>query len=228
MNTERSVKQRIQEELGWEPSVEAASIRASASDGAVILQGTVPSYAEKMAAERVAKRVQGVRSVANEIEVRIPLARRRSDAEISEAVTRILQWNVQVPRDVIRVRVADAWVHLEGTVEWHYQRAAAEAAVERLVGIRGLSNLIAVRPKTQAKDIKARIDAALHRRADLAALDAQHVTVGTRGDTVVLRGQVHSWADRALVEAAAWGAPGVAVVEDELEVVADELELGLQ
>jgi osmotically-inducible protein OsmY len=228
MNTERKMKQRIQEELEWEPSVEAGGLRVFVSDGAVTLRGSVRSYAEKTIAERVAKRVQDVRSVANEIEVVIPLARRRSDAEISEAVAHILQWNVQVPRDVIQVRVVDAWVQLEGAVEWHYQRAAAEEAVERVVGIRGISNLIAVRPKTQVKDIKARIDAALRRRADIAALDAQHVTVGTRGDTVVLRGQVHSWADRALVEAAAWGAPGVAVVEDELEVVADEPELRLQ
>jgi osmotically-inducible protein OsmY len=228
MSIERNITQQVVEELEWEPSVEAAGIRMAASNGAVTLQGIVRSYAEKMAAERAAKRVQDVRSVANELEVRLPLSQRRRDAEISEAVARILQWNVQVPRDVIQVRVADAWVQLEGTVEWHYQRTAVLDAVERMVGIRGVSNLIAVRPRTQAKDIKSRIDAALRRRADLAALDAQHVTVGTRGDTVVLRGQVHSWADRALVEAAAWGAPGVAAVDDELEVVADELELGLR
>jgi osmotically-inducible protein OsmY len=217
----------VNQELAWEPSVHESALHVVAADGVVTLRGTATSYAQRILAERVAKRVRDVQHVNNDIEVRVPIARRRDDVDIADAIARILQWNVLVPRDAIRVRVIDGWVHLEGTVTWHYQRVAAEEAVEPLIGIRGVSNLIVVKPRVPTDEIKSRINAALRRRADLAALDARGVRVETDGDTVVLRGQVHSWADRAVAERAAWGAPGVAKVDDELEVLTDEPELAL-
>jgi osmotically-inducible protein OsmY len=227
MNSGHDLKRRVNQELAWEPSVHESALDVVTADGVVTLRGTATSYAQRTVAERVAKRVKDVRDVHNEIDVRVPLARRRHDADIADAITRILQWNVLVPRDAVRVRVIDGWVHLEGTVTWQYQRAAAEEAVEPLVGIRGISNLIIVKPRMPTDEVRSRINAALRRRADLAAQDARGVRVETDGDTVVLRGQVHSWADRAVAEAAAWSAPGVATVEDELEVLTDEPELAL-
>jgi len=225
--TEHELKRRVVEELEFEPSLDAKAIRVGASEGAVSLLGSVDSLVEKVTAERVAKGVRDVQTVINELDVRIPLAHRRSDAELTEMVAHTLQWNVLVPRDAVRARVANAWVELGGTVDWQFQRAAAEGAVQVLVGVRGISNRIAVKPRVRAADIKTRIDTALRRRADLAALDAREIAVQAEDGKVVLRGQVHSWADRALVEAAAWAAPGVTTVEDELVVVADEPTLGL-
>ncbi|HUK20367.1 MAG TPA: BON domain-containing protein [Gemmatimonadales bacterium] len=225
MQSELELKRRVRDELGGEPSLHPAHISVFTDDGAVTLQGTVTSYAQKVAAEAVSHRVRDVRSVKNALDVVVPIANRRSDAEITQAVTRLLQWNATIPRDKIQVRVVDGWIELNGTVEWQYQRVAAEAAVQPVLGVRGVSNLIAVKPRTPAGQIRERITAALKRRADLATRDAQDVEVAADGSVVTLRGKVHSWSDRALIEAAAWGAPGVAKVEDELEVVSEEPEL---
>lgn len=206
---------QVQEELNWEPSVHADKITVAVNGDVVTLTGTVRSYAEKVAAERAVKRVRGVRGLVNDLDVKLLTTHQRSDTDIAEAAVGALRWNSMVPPDLVRVHLADGWLRLEGLVEWQYQRAAAEEAVRHLAGVVGVSNLITVRPQARSTEIKSRIEAALHRRADL---DAAKVDVQTRDHTVILRGKVHSWHDRELVEAAAWAAPGVIAVEDEIKI----------
>jgi osmotically-inducible protein OsmY len=232
MTSELDLRRLVREELSAEPSLHPCDLHVVVEDGRVTLHGTTQSYGQKLGAEQVVRRMRDVREVKNEIEVHVPLAQRRSDAQIADAVMETLRWNAAVPRDLLRARVVDGWVELRGTVPWAFQRAAAEAALQPLLGIRGVTNLIAVKPAQPVADkplaeIKSRIAAALARRADIAIRDARAVEVETDGDVVVLRGKVRSWADRALIEAAVWGTPGVSRVDDELEVVTGQPELDL-
>jgi len=215
MSETNSLEQQVREELNWEPSIYSDAITVGASADVVTLTGTVRSYAEKVAAERAVKRVRGVRGVVNDLDVKLLVTHQKVDTDIAEAAVRALQWNAMVPPDTVRVHVSDGWIRLEGVVDAQYQRGAAEDAVRPLLGVLGVSNLITVRPPARASEIKAKIEAALHRRADL---DAAKVDVQARDRTVVLRGKVHSWKDRELVEAAVWAAPGVVAVEDELKI----------
>ena len=184
-------------------------------DGIVTLTGRVSSYAEKMAAARAAARVSGVKAVANDIEIRLLPSDERTDEDIARAVANALAWNTSVPADGIKALVSDGWVTLEGAVEWYYQKEAAERAVRYLRGVKGVSNNIVVKPTVSANVVKAQIEAALKRSAEL---DAQRITVETRGDTVILRGTVRSWAERQEAERAAWATPGVAVLENHITI----------
>jgi len=204
-----SIKQEVEAELQWEPSVNAAAIGVAVKDGIVTLTGRVASYAEKMAAARAAARVTGVNAVANDLEVGLLPADQRSNEEIARTVVNALASNTAIPLDRVKAQVSHGWVTLEGTVEWYYQKDAAERAVRYLRGVKGVTNTIVVKPAVSTAVVKAQIEAGLKRSAEL---DAQRITVETRGDTVILRGSVRSWADRQEAERAAWAAPGVAQV----------------
>jgi osmotically-inducible protein OsmY len=210
-----TIKKEVEAELQWEPSLNAASIGVAVKDGIVTLTGRVSSYAEKMAAARAAARVSGVKAVANEIEIRLLPSDERTDEDIARTVANALAWNTSVPADGIKALVSDGWVTLEGAVEWYYQKEAAERAVRYLRGVKGVSNNIVVKPTVSANVVKAQIEAALKRSAEL---DAQRITVETRGDTVILRGTVRSWAERQEAERAAWATPGVAVLENHITI----------
>ncbi|MGZ5493560.1 MAG: BON domain-containing protein [Thermoanaerobaculia bacterium] len=203
-------------ELEWDPSIEAGRIGVSVESGVVTLNGHVSNYSEKSAAERIAKRVKGVDAVANDIEVKLDLEGQRDDTDIAKAALDALRWNVALPRDKVKVMVTNGgWVTLEGEVDWDYQRRVAFDAVRSLRGVRVVTNNIAVIPKVKAADVKDKIEAALRRSAEI---DSKKISVETTDGRVTLRGSVRSWVEREDAVSAAWAAPGVRKVVDELKV----------
>jgi osmotically-inducible protein OsmY len=214
--TDQEIQRNVLEELNWDARVQPNEIGVSAKDGVVTLTGWVDSYTKKWAAEEAAHRVKGVRAVANDIEVRIPTAAERTDADIALAVSRAIEWDAMVPTDKVKVTVSKGWVTLEGGVEWQFEKEAAERAARRITGVRGVTNLIRVQPsKPSPADIKQRIEAALLRDAQT---DAQRIQVEVSGSTVTLRGTVRSYAEKQEAARVAWSAPGVKAVENHIQV----------
>jgi len=214
MRTDSEIERDVVEELKWNPDLDSTDIAVTVKDGVVTLAGFVKSYVDKTEAEVAAKRVAGVVAVANDIAVRLPATDERPDPEIArEAVASLNQLPISAER--IKVVVKNGWVTLEGTVEWHYQRNIAEAAVGYLRGVKSVTNLIGLRPRAEPIEIKKRIEEAFRRSAEI---DANHITVEANGSEVVLKGSVRSWAEREEAERGAWAAPGVTKVEDRLVV----------
>jgi osmotically-inducible protein OsmY len=215
MKTDNILRRDVERELEWEPSVDERRIGVSVVDGVVTLTGEVESYGQKWKAERAVERVAGVRGIANELEVHSVVA--RTDSDIARAAADALKWNVMVPSDRVKVKVDDGWVRLTGEVNWDYQRRAAERAVRDLPGVRGISNLISVKPRIEPKDVKERIEETFKREA---VLDANKIKVEVSGGEVTLRGTVRSWVERHEAEKAAWAAPGVTAVRNYITVEA--------
>jgi osmotically-inducible protein OsmY len=217
MKTDSQVQHDVMAELEWEPSVDHADIGVAVSSGVVTLSGTVASYAEKLAAEKAARRVEGVKALAEEITVRHMGGSQHSDTEIAERIIALCSWNVIIPHDRITIKVEKGLVTLGGTVDWYYQaRAAADAAGE-IDGVIGVINAIAVRQLPVASSIRDRIVAAIRRQAES---DATSIKVETKDGVVTLTGQVKAWHERQVAEQAAWSAPGVTKVEDNILVTA--------
>jgi osmotically-inducible protein OsmY len=213
MKTAEDLRFDVQAELEWEPSLEATGIGVAVHEGAVTLAGHVKTYAEKLAAEKAAKRVQGVIAVANELEVHASYSK-RDDSDVADEVARALRSSVSVPAAVQGV-VTNAWVKLTGEVDWDYQRRAAFNAVRMLPGVRGVSNLITLKPRATSAEVKQKIESAFKRSAQI---DADNVSVMVKGSTAFLNGWVHSWSERSEAEHAAWSAPGITSVENRLVV----------
>jgi osmotically-inducible protein OsmY len=210
-----TLRQEILDELEWEPSVDAAHIGVVVDKGIATLSGHVSSYTEKLAAERAVTRVKGVTAIAENIEIRYPTAKRTADDQIAKRVVDIINWQVSVPSDRIKVKVEKGWVTLSGEVDWHFQKADAEKSMRRLSGVMGIANLITLKPRVEAKDVKKRIEDALKRNAEI---EAQNIRVYVQGGKVTLDGKVDSWAERQRVENTVWSAPGVLSVDDRLSV----------
>jgi len=209
------LKKNVETELNYEPSINPAEIGVAAKDGIVTLTGRVQSYWEKVAAERAATRVDGVKAVVNELTVRLPYSSERTDEDIAQAALNSLKWSVLIPADSIKVKVSKGWVTLEGTVDWQFQKIAAEKAVRKLYGVIGVTNSVEVKSQASKAEVKSEIESALRRSAEL---DAKRIKVEVDGDKVTLRGTVHSYFEREEAERAAWRAPGVRSVDNRIVV----------
>jgi osmotically-inducible protein OsmY len=216
MKTDLQLQRDVLDELKFEPSIREAEIGIAAKGGVVTLTGFVDSYAEKFSAERTAERVGGVKAVADEIKVKLPGAHQRSDTDIAHAVVNALRWDIQVPDDRIKATVDDGWIALDGEVEWQYQKWAAEGAVRNLTGIKGVSNLLTVKPRNASThEVGQKIKDSMRRHAER---DADKITIEAKDGRVILRGTVSSFAERQDAERAAWQALGVTNVEDMIAV----------
>ena len=212
--TDSQIQQDVINEIKWDPSITASEVSVTANDGIVTLRGSVPHYFEKSSAENAAQRVAGVRAVADEIEVNMMGSYERSDEQIAEAALSALKWSYSAPKD-IKVTVEKGWITLKGEAEWDYQRNAAKDAVTQLMGVCGVTNSISIKSKIQPSDIKDRIEEALKRSAET---ESHKIHVSVKGDKVTLSGNIHSLAESKDARHAAWMAPGIMTVENNLKI----------
>lgn len=214
--SDSSIRQRIIDELEFEPSIDAANIGIAVNDGVVTLSGNVKTYIERLTAEDAARRVKGVKGIALEIEVTPTGQHRVTDEEIVKRSLSVLKWNTTIPEGSVQVEVRKGWVTLKGNAVWQYQKDAAENAIRRLAGVVGINNWVEIKPQTSTVDIKKRIEDAFKRDAEL---EAKAITVSVVGSTVKLEGRVHAWSERKAAERAAWSAEGVKIVDDRITVL---------
>lgn len=215
MKTDLELKGDVTAELAWDPAIHAAGIGVMVTDGVVTVTGHLDSFAEKHALEQAIQRVEGVRGMALELDVKLPSEYQRSDSEIAQSATSALRLNSLMPEGRVKVKVESGWVTLTGEVDWSYQLSRAEQCIRQLAGVRGLDNQLTIKPRASGKNIKSEITAALTRHA---MREAQHMTVEVDGGVVTLRGNVRSLAEREAAVGAAFSAPGVARVVDKLQV----------
>jgi osmotically-inducible protein OsmY len=214
-HSDADIQKDVINELKWEPSLRDDDIGVAVRDGVVTLAGFVDSYSDKWKAESVASKVKGVKAIANDLEVKIPSSSQRADPDIARAAIDALKWNISVPADRIKVKVEKGWITLEGNVDWYFQKEAAERAVRYLTGVKGVSNLVMVKPTPAPTDIKQRITSALQRGAQF---DAERISVDIAGNKAILKGTVRSYAEYRDAERAARNAPGISEVENKLTV----------
>lgn len=215
MKTDSQLQKDVMDELKWQPAIKSSGIGVAVQDGVVTLSGAVETYAEKREAEKAALRVAGVKGVAEDIQVDLPFTGKRDDADIAKAAVNALRWDSMVPDDHVKIKVENGWVTAEGKVDWIYQKSAVRHALTNLSGVKGVTNLVTVAPTANPVDVKKKIEAAFERSA---LIDAGNIRVENTGDKVVLKGTVRSYAERLDAQRAAWNAPGVAHVENQLEV----------
>jgi osmotically-inducible protein OsmY len=220
MRTDQDIKQDVELELRYDPDIDATDIGVAVKDGVVTLAGFVHSYSHKWTAERDAKKVRGVRAVANDLEVRLPAVDERPDPDIARDVARDIKHTLPFAAQHIKATVRNGWVTLEGEVEWRFQSENAEWAARRVKGVKGVSNLVTIKPKVKPADVQRQIEDALKRNAEL---EAKNITVTAQGGEVILRGTVRSWAEREEADRAAWRAPGVVNVDNQIVVKVDDL-----
>ena len=215
MRSDSEIERDVRDELKWDPDLDAEDIAISVKDGVVTLAGFTRSYSDRLEAEHAAKRVAGVHAVANDIEVRLPSIDQRPDPDIARDAIASLKAQLPISHEKIKVVVKDGWLTLEGTVEWQYQKTTAENAVRKVKGVKGVTNVISLKPRVEPTDIQRRIQEAFKRNAEV---DANRIAVETHGSEVILKGTVRSWIEREEAERVAWSAPGITRVDDRIVV----------
>lgn len=216
MRTDTQIQNDVMAELSWDASVQAKQIGVGIKDGIVILNGEVDSLAEKLSAERAALRVKGVRSVVVELDVRLPGSNQKTDIEIARTVTQVLNWSAQRALHVLMVVVEKGWVTLSGHVTWNYQRRLASTLVRSLMGVRGVTDSIELKPLLSLADVKSQINSALKRHV---LLHNCVIDITAHEDAVVIKGQVHSLAEHSMVLHSVWSTPGVRTIVDQMDIV---------
>jgi osmotically-inducible protein OsmY len=215
MRTDAQIQKDVMDEIKWEPFLHASEIGVAVKNGIVTLSGQVDSYSKKLSAEKATKKVLGVKAIAEDIQIGVSPAYKKTDTEIAEAVLNALKWHTAVQEEKIKIKVEDGNVRLDGEVEWEYQRTNAKTAIENLSGVRSIINFITVKPRATATDVRQKIASAFHRSA---TIDAEKITTEVVGSKVILRGKVRSIAEKEDAEIAAWNAPGVTILENKLTV----------
>lgn len=219
MKSDVQIQKDVMEELKWEPFLKASEIGVAVKNGIVTLSGQVDSYPKKLAAENAAKKIAGVKAIAEDIQIGVSPAYNKTDTEIAEAVLNALRWHTAVQEEKIKIKVENGNVRLEGEVEWEYQRNNAKAAIENLTGVRSVINFISVKPLITPSEIQQKISAAFHRSA---TIDSGKITAEVMGSKVILSGKVRSFIEKEDAETAAWNAPGVTSVESKIEIEVPE------
>lgn len=215
MKTDAQLRADVFHELDWDPAVKSHHVGVSVGEGIVTLSGHLDTYAEKFAVERAVERVEGVKALAVELDVKLAPSHQRSDTEIAAAAESAFVWHALIQAERLRVKVEKGWVTLAGELDWNHQRHVAEKAVRSLTGVVGVTNHIMLRPVVTPGDVTARIRNALSRQAERRV---RHIDVSVAGSTVTLRGKVGSWAERAAAQGAAWSAPGISLVVNQIAV----------
>lgn len=220
MKTDQEIQNDVMDELKWEPFLTASEIGVAVKNGIVTLSGTVDRYAKKIAAETAAKKVNGVKAVAEDIEVKLGTSSKKNDTEIAEAALTALKWHSAMQENKIKISVENGWVTLEGDVDWEFQRNSAKYMVENLIGVVGITNNIKIKTVVATTDVKRKIASAFHRSA---TIDSEKINITLEGTKVILSGKVRSFAEKKDAENAAWLAPGVNSIENKLEIDSEVL-----
>lgn len=215
MKTDETIQNDVMDELDWEPSINANEIGVAVKNGVVTLSGTVDSYFKKSLAEKAAKRVAGVKAVAEDLEVKLNGGFIKNDTEIAQSILDALKWNSSINEEKIKVKVEDGVVTLDGVVEWEFQRKTIKSTIQNLLGVRRIIDNIVLKPSIISKDLKQKIIRAFHRSA---TIDADRINIEIDGNTVRLKGKVKSWAEKNDADNAVWSAPGVDKVINDLEI----------
>ena len=217
--TDLDIQSDVLDELNWTAHVKASEIGVAVTEGVVTLTGTVETYFAQHAAQEAALRVRGVHAVANEIEVRLHSSAERTDSDLALAVWNALKWDAVIPTDQLEVVVSHGYVTLKGQVEWYFQREAAGRVVQRLAGVKAVSNLITIAVHPAPADIKQHIERALVRNAEI---DAHTILVSIEGNVATLKGTVRSYAEKVAAERTAWLAPGIVTVDNQIAIAYDD------